>query len=159
MPPFEEEGVYCFADVGRSVRPSVRIPNGFRMITWERVGLGSWNFIGELIMTCRWPLLIWGSVGQRSSSQGLVAVKQFPDDNLRMRWPRIMKLHRKVDHDCQMTPNNFEVSRSRVTGIWRSKTVLFSQQWGAFRVLRTLVYIKFHSVCCWLYLDWLNIAI
>ena len=40
--------------VGRSVRP----PGGFRMITQERLGLGSWNFIGTLIMTCRWPLSI-----------------------------------------------------------------------------------------------------
>ncbi len=39
MPPFKEEGVYCFAHVGLSVRP----PGGFRMIiiTQERLGLGS----------------------------------------------------------------------------------------------------------------------
>ena len=30
MPPFEEEGVYCFANVGRSVGMSVGRPNGFR---------------------------------------------------------------------------------------------------------------------------------
>ena len=72
MPPFEEEGVYCFAVVSRLVRPYT---------------------------------------------------KRFPDDNLRMPWPMIMELHREVDHDWQMTPNNFEVSRSKITGIWESKTV------------------------------------
>ena len=41
MPPFEEEEVYCFAHVGRSVGPSVRPPGGFRMITQEFLGLGS----------------------------------------------------------------------------------------------------------------------
>ena len=82
MPPFEEEGVYCFADVGRSVRPSVR--PSVRLYT-----------------------------------------KRFPDDNLRTRWPRIMKLQREVGHDLQMTPIDFGVSRSKVkvTGTWRSKTV------------------------------------
>ena len=59
--PFEEEGVYCFAHVGVSVRP----PDGFRMINQERLGLGSWNFIGTLIMTGRWPLLILRWLGQR----------------------------------------------------------------------------------------------
>ena len=41
--------------------------------------------------------------------------KQFPDDNLRTLWPRIMKLHtqREVGHDLQMTPVDFQVSRSR----------------------------------------------
>ena len=30
LPPFEEEGVYCFANVGRSLCLSVGRPNGFR---------------------------------------------------------------------------------------------------------------------------------
>ncbi|XP_052260357.1 putative zinc finger and SCAN domain-containing protein 5D isoform X2 [Dreissena polymorpha] len=51
MPPFEEEGVYCFAHVGLSVGPSTR----------------------------------W-----------------FSDDNSRKLGPRIMKLHRYIDHDSQM---------------------------------------------------------
>ena len=29
MPPFEEEGVYCFAHVGRTVGLSLRPPGGF----------------------------------------------------------------------------------------------------------------------------------
>ena len=33
MPPFEEEGVYCFAHVGLSVG----LPGGFRTITQERL--------------------------------------------------------------------------------------------------------------------------
>jgi len=41
MPPFEEKGVYCFAHVGRSVGRSVRPPGGCRMITQERIRLGS----------------------------------------------------------------------------------------------------------------------
>ena len=63
MPPFEEEGVFCFAHVGLSVGPSTR----------------------------------WLS-----------------DDNSRTLGPRIMKLHRYIDHDLQMTPNDFEVTRSKV---------------------------------------------
>ena len=59
MPPFEEEGVYCFAHVGRSTR--------------------------------------W-----------------FPDDNSRTLRPRIMKLHRYIDHDSQMTPIDFQSTRSKV---------------------------------------------
>jgi hypothetical protein len=37
MPPFEEEGGYCFAHVNRSVCP----PGGRQTITQERLGLGS----------------------------------------------------------------------------------------------------------------------
>ncbi|KAH3890684.1 hypothetical protein DPMN_014769 [Dreissena polymorpha] len=29
--------------------------------------------------------------------------------------PRIMKLHRNIDHDSQMTPIDFEATRSEVT--------------------------------------------
>ena len=65
MLPFEEEEVYCFAHVGRSVGLSTR----------------------------------W-----------------FPDDNSRTLGARIMKLHRYIDHDSQMTPIDFEVTRSKVTG-------------------------------------------
>jgi hypothetical protein len=38
---FKEEGVYCFALVGLSVRR----PNGFRVITIERLGLGTSNLV------------------------------------------------------------------------------------------------------------------
>ena len=54
----------------RSVRP----PGGCQTITQERLCLGSWNFIGTLIMTRRWPLLILRSLGQRSRSQVKVTV-------------------------------------------------------------------------------------
>ena len=67
MPPFEEEGVYCFAHVGLSVGRSVG------------------------------PSTRWLS-----------------DDNSRTLGPRIMKLHRYIDHDSQMTPIDFEVTRSKV---------------------------------------------
>ncbi len=64
--------------------------------------------------TGRWPLLIFRSLGQRSSSQWLETVKWFPDDNSRIIRPRIMKLHRYIDHDWQMTPIDFQVTRSKV---------------------------------------------
>jgi len=64
--PFEEEGVYCFAHVGRSVGRSVR------------------------------PSTKW-----------------FQDDISRMLRPRIMKFHRYIDYDWQMTPIDFKVTRSR----------------------------------------------
>jgi hypothetical protein len=71
MPPFEEEGVYCFAHVGLSV--------------------------------CRYVGL---SVGP--------STRWFPDDNSRTLRSRIMKLHRYIDHDWQMTPIDFQVARSKV---------------------------------------------
>jgi len=67
MPPFEEEGVYCFAHVG---------------------------------------LLVGLSVGP--------STRWFVDDNSRMLGPRIMKLHRYIDHDSQMSPIYYEVTRSKV---------------------------------------------
>ncbi|KAH3894732.1 hypothetical protein DPMN_018889 [Dreissena polymorpha] len=36
------------------------------------------------------------------------------DDNSRKLGPRIMKLHRYIDHDSQMTPIDFQVTRSNV---------------------------------------------
>ena len=81
-------------------------------------------------MTCRWPRRILRSVCQRSKIQGLDAVIWFPDYNLRTLWPMIMKLRREVDYDWQMAPYNFEVSRSRVTGIWRSKNYLVIKSGG-----------------------------
>jgi len=84
------------------------------MITQERLCLGSWNLIGTLIMTGRWPLLIFRSLGQRSRSQWPEIVKWFPDDNSGKLMARIMKLHRYIDHDSQMTPIDFQVTRSKV---------------------------------------------
>ena len=40
MPPFEEEG---YIVLHMSVGPSVRQPNGLRMITQERLGIGSYE--------------------------------------------------------------------------------------------------------------------
>jgi hypothetical protein len=65
-------------------------------------------------MTRRWPLLIFRSLGQRSRSRWLDTVKWFPDDNSRKLTPRITKLHRYMDHDWQMTPFDFQVTRSKV---------------------------------------------
>jgi len=84
------------------------------MITQECLRLWSWNFLGTLIMTRRWPLLTFRSLGQRSRSRWLDTVKWFPDDNTRKLTPRIMKLHRYIDHDSQMTPIDFQVTRSKV---------------------------------------------
>ena len=47
------------------------------------------------------------SVGRRSVRP---YTKRFPDDNLRTLGPRIMKVHREVGHDLQMTPIDFEVT-------------------------------------------------
>ena len=42
------------------------------------------------------------------------STRWFPDDNSRALMPRIMKLHRYIDHDSQMTPIDFQVTRSKV---------------------------------------------
>jgi len=84
------------------------------MITQERIRLGSWIFIGRLIMTCRWPLLILRSLGQRSRSWWPEIVNWFLDDNSRTLLPKIMTLHRYIDRDSQMTPIDFQVTRSKV---------------------------------------------
>ena len=42
------------------------------------------------------------------------STRWFPDDNSRTLRPRIMKLHRYIDHDSQTTPIDFEVTRSKV---------------------------------------------
>ncbi|KAH3815475.1 hypothetical protein DPMN_143998 [Dreissena polymorpha] len=43
-----------------------------------------------------------------------VPTRWFPDDNSRRLTPRIMKLHRYIDHDRQMTPIDFQVTSSRI---------------------------------------------
>ena len=98
------------------------------MITQECLRLGSRHFIRTLIMTGRWPLLIFRSLGQRSRSQWLEIVKWFPDDNSRTLRPRIMKLHWYIDHDWLMTPTDFQVTRSKVkvTVTRNSNMVTFS---------------------------------
>jgi len=68
-PSKKREYIVLHMSVRMSVCSYVRPPDGFRMITQERIGLGSWNFIGTLIMTGRWPILIFRSLGQRSRSQ------------------------------------------------------------------------------------------
>jgi hypothetical protein len=89
------------------------------MITQDRLGLGSWNLIGRLIMTSRWPLLIFRSLGQRSRSRWPEIVKCFPDDYSRTLMARIMKLHRYIDHDWQMTPNDFQSLGQRSRSQWQ----------------------------------------
>ena len=42
------------------------------------------------------------------------STRWFSDDNSRTLVPRIMKLHRNIDHDSQMTPIDFEVTWSKV---------------------------------------------
>ena len=103
-----------------------------RMITdmvYERFrdSLGSWNLHRD---TGHWPadlkcLLIFWSLGQMSRSQWPEAVKWFPDDNSRTLRPGITKLHRDIGHDRQMTPIDFQVTRSKVkvTVTWNSKMV------------------------------------
>ncbi|KAH3782209.1 hypothetical protein DPMN_160121 [Dreissena polymorpha] len=45
------------------------------------------------------------------------STRWFPDDNSRTLGAGIMKLHRYIDHDSQMTPIDFEVTRSKDIGI------------------------------------------
>ncbi|KAH3792031.1 hypothetical protein DPMN_145520 [Dreissena polymorpha] len=57
-PPLKKRGnIVLYMSVGRSVRPSVppsvRPPDGFRMISQERLGKGSCNLRSTLIMTGR----------------------------------------------------------------------------------------------------------
>ncbi|KAH3880861.1 hypothetical protein DPMN_004783 [Dreissena polymorpha] len=51
-----------------------------------------------------------GMVTARSHSVG-PSTRWLSDDNSRTLGPRIMKLHRYIDHDSQMTPIDFEVIR------------------------------------------------
>ncbi|KAH3769896.1 hypothetical protein DPMN_171177 [Dreissena polymorpha] len=44
------------------------------------------------------------------------STRWFPDDNSRTLRPRIMKLHRNIDHYSQMTHIDFEVTWSKLTG-------------------------------------------
>ena len=69
---------------------------------------------GILFCTCRSVRL---SVGPSTT--------WFPDDNSRMLRPGITKLHRGIGHDRQMTPIDFQVTRSKVkfTVTWSSKMV------------------------------------
>ena len=125
-PPIEDVGGILFCkclSVGRSVCLSVGPPNVVRMITQERLVLGSWNFIGSLVMMSRGSLLFLRSVGQRSRSPGHGNIKCCPDDNSRTLGPRIMKLHRELGYDEQRKPIVFEVSRSKVkvTRTWKHK--------------------------------------
>ena len=133
MPPHRRCGGYIVLQmsVGRSVCRSVGLsvclsvgpPNVVRMITQERLVLGSWNFIGSLVMMSRGSLLFLRSVGQRSRSPGHGNIKCCPDDNSRTLGPRIMKLHRELGYDEQRKPIVFEVSRSKVkvTRTWKHK--------------------------------------
>ena len=62
MTPSKEEGVYCFANVGRWVDQMVSAD-------YLKYHLSqSSYFTCRLVMTSRWPLLILGSLGQRSRS-------------------------------------------------------------------------------------------
>ena len=109
-PPIEDVGGILFCkcrSVGRSVCLSVGPPNVVRMITQERLVLGSWNFIGSLVMMSRGSLLFLRSVGQRSRSPGHGNIKCCPDDNSRTLGPRIMKLHRELGYDEQRKPIGF----------------------------------------------------
>ena len=71
MPPFNEVGVYCLANVGRSVGLSVGRPYLVRMITRHRIDLGLSNLSHTCVSGCRRSLLILRSIGQRSMSQWL----------------------------------------------------------------------------------------
>ncbi|KAH3878380.1 hypothetical protein DPMN_002270 [Dreissena polymorpha] len=52
-------------------------------------------------------------VGQSVGRSVGLSTRWFPDDNSRTPKPRIMKLHRYIDHDSQMTPIDFQVTSMR----------------------------------------------
>jgi hypothetical protein len=54
------------------------------------------------------------SVGRSVGRSVGPSTRWLSDDNSRTLGPRIMKLHRYIDHDSQMTPIDFEVTRSKV---------------------------------------------
>ncbi|KAH3697908.1 hypothetical protein DPMN_085420 [Dreissena polymorpha] len=77
---------------------------------------------GVLFCTC-WS--VRQSVGLSGGPSFGLSTRWFPDDNSRTLRPRIMKLHRYIDHDWQMTPIDFKVTRSKdkVTVTRNSKMV------------------------------------
>ena len=103
------------------------------MITQERLVLGSWNFIGSLVMVSRGSLLFFKSVGQGSRSLRLGYIKRWPDNNSRMHVPWSW---------------NFIGSLVR-TSISVKKPFTNASR-GAFRVQRTLVfhYVRQGQVVC-----------
>ena len=62
---------------------------------------------GILLCTCR-------SVGRSVGLSVCPSTRWLSDDNSRTLGPRIMKLHRNIDHDSQMRPIDFEVTWSKV---------------------------------------------
>ena len=50
MPPFKEEGVYCFALVGQSVSPETDL---VQSLTRELIAQGSSNWVQWLVVTRR----------------------------------------------------------------------------------------------------------
>ena len=55
-----------------------------------------------------------GSVGRSVGRSVCPSTRWLSDDNSRTLGPRIMKLHRNIDHDSQMRPIDFEVTWSKV---------------------------------------------
>ncbi|KAH3755807.1 hypothetical protein DPMN_190506 [Dreissena polymorpha] len=50
--------------------------------------------------------------------------------------PRIMKLHRYIDHDWQMTPIDFQVTRTDIHEMYPNKFVQLDE--NRFRIFNTL---------------------
>ena len=76
VPTFEEEGVYCFANFGWLVDKMVSADYR-KYHSSQCLHISCW-----LIMTSRWPLLILGSVGQKSRSGGHMCRTTFLVDKL-----------------------------------------------------------------------------
>ena len=102
---------------------NLQLKNVFYSIIQERLYPGSSYLVCSLVLTCRWSLLIWMSVGQRFRSRWPLAEKWFPLNNWRLLGPRNFILGVHVGHQQQMSPIDFEVTRSKtkvmVTLSWK----------------------------------------
>ena len=101
-PPFEEEAVYCFANVGRSVGPSICLyvcRSVDQMVIADYLkNQESSFFTCILVMTSR-PLLILGSLGQRS--RGICVLRHFLFLFDLTKKPSVLfRKYKKCTHSC-----------------------------------------------------------
>jgi hypothetical protein len=112
--PLRRRGGILFSTC-RSVGPSIRwFPDDNLRTLRPRIMKLHWYIDHD------WQMTHLDFQVTRSRSQLFQIIKWFQDGNSRMLRPRIMKLrimklHRNIDHDWQMTPIDFQVTRSKVT--------------------------------------------
>jgi hypothetical protein len=114
MPPFEEEGVYCSANVGLSVGR----PHGVRWLYWKLFITKSSYFTLSLVITSRWLLMVLRSLGQMSRSQGPKISEWSPLIILKSIHHKVIIFLILIGHNYKITPIDFGslVQRSRSKG-------------------------------------------